>query len=189
MPLNKACVGRDLPPTTTKVTLDAIQNYARAYNDDNPAFFDASRAGGILAPPMFGVTVSWDAVMSAVTDPELGADLLRLVHGEQDMEFPNPIHPGDVITATAKVISIETKASGETVTVELNAANQKAQPVQKTRFIAFIRGPRNRDAASSGRPRRARSRCANLLGRANHRQGSDLPLRRSLRRSQSDPCR
>jgi acyl dehydratase len=150
MPLNKACVGRDLLPTTSKVTLDAIQNYARAYNDDNPAFFDASRAGGIVAPPMFGVVVSWDAVMSAVTDPELGADLLRLVHGEQDMQFPNPIHPGDVITATAKVISVETKASGETVTVELNAANQKGLPVQKTLFIAFIRGPRNRDAASSG---------------------------------------
>jgi acyl dehydratase len=66
------------------------------------------------------------------------------------MEFPNPIRPGDVVTATAKVISIETKVTGETVSVELNAANQKGQPVQKTLFIAFIRGARNRDAASSG---------------------------------------
>ena len=55
MPLNTACVGSEYPPVTTNVTLDAIQKYARAYNDDNPAFFDASRAGGIVAPPMFGV--------------------------------------------------------------------------------------------------------------------------------------
>ncbi len=149
MPLNKACVGREFPPVTTSATLDAIQNYARAYNDDNPAFFDASRPGGIVAPPMFGVTVSWDAVMKAVMDPDLHADLLRLVHGEQDMEFPNPIRPGDVISATGKIISIETKATGETMTVELNAANQKGQPVQKTLFIAFIRGARNRDAAAA----------------------------------------
>jgi acyl dehydratase len=149
MPLNKACVGRQFPTLTTNVTLDAIQNYARAYNDHNPAFFDPSRPGGIVAPPMFGVTVIWDAVMKPVMDPDLNADLLRLVHGEQDMEFPNPIRPGDVVTAAAKIISIETKATGETMTVELNAANQKGQSVNKTLFIAFIRGARNRDAASS----------------------------------------
>ena len=119
MPLNKACVGREYPPVTTNVTLDAMQNYARAYNDDNPAFFDASRAGGIVAPPMFGVTVTWGALMKAMMDPELHVDLLRLVHGEQDMEFPHPIRPGDVIDASAKIISIEAKTTGETMTVEL----------------------------------------------------------------------
>ena len=35
------------------------------------------------------------------------------------------------------------------MTVELKAANQKGQPVQKTLFIIFIRGARNRDAASA----------------------------------------
>ena len=129
MPLNIACVGREYPPVTTNVTLDAMQKYARAYNDDNPAFFDANRPGGIIAPPMFGVTVTWDALMKAMMDPDLHVDLLRLVHGEQDMEFPNPIRPGDVIEASAKIISIEAKTTGETMTVELNAANQKGQPV------------------------------------------------------------
>ncbi|MGD0673026.1 MAG: MaoC/PaaZ C-terminal domain-containing protein [Candidatus Binatus sp.] len=149
MPLNKACVGRQYPPATTNVTLDAIQSYARAHNDLNPAFFDQSRPGGVVAPPMFGVTVIWDAIMKIVMDSDLQADLIRLVHGEQDMEFLNPIHPGDLITAAAKIISIETKATGETMTVELNAANQKGQPVQKALFIAFIRGARNREAAAS----------------------------------------
>jgi acyl dehydratase len=151
MPLNQACVGREYPPVTINVTLDAIQKYARAYNDDNAAFFDASRAGGIVAPPMFGVTVTWDALMKAMMDPDLHVDLLRLVHGEQDMEFPNPIRPGDVVTATAKVVSIETKTTGETMTVKLSAANQNGQPVQKTLFIIFIRGARNRDASSEPR--------------------------------------
>ncbi len=65
------------------------------------------------------------------------------------MEFPNPIRPGDVIDASAKIISIEAKTTGETMTVELNAANQKGQPVQRTLFIIFIRGARNRDAAAA----------------------------------------
>jgi acyl dehydratase len=147
MPLNKSCVGKTYPPVTTEVTLDAIQKYARAYNDDNPAFFDANRPAGIVAPPMFAVTVTWNALMTAVLDPDLQADLLRLVHGEQDMEFTNPIRPGDVISASAKIISIETKANGETMTIELNASNQTGHHVNKTLFSAFIRGGRNRDAA------------------------------------------
>jgi acyl dehydratase len=149
MPLNKALVGREFPAVTTDVTVDALQRYARAYNDDNPAFFDPSSAGGIIAPPMFGVTVTWNALMKAMMDPELNVDLLRLVHGEQDMEFPTPIRPGDVITATAKIVSIEAKTTGETMAVELNATNQHGQPVQKTLFIIFIRGARNRDAAAA----------------------------------------
>ncbi|MHB8384403.1 MAG: FAS1-like dehydratase domain-containing protein, partial [Candidatus Binataceae bacterium] len=106
MPLNSACVGRQYPPITSDVTADAIAAYARAYNEDNPAFFDASRPGGIVAPPMFGVVVTWTSVMGAVTDSEVGADLLRLVHGEQDMQFFAPIRPGDKITSRAKIISI-----------------------------------------------------------------------------------
>jgi acyl dehydratase len=153
MPLNKACVGREYPPVTITPTADAMQKYARAYNDDNPAFFDSTRPGGIVAPPMFGVVVTWNALMQVMTDPDVKVDLLRLVHGEQDMEFPNPMRPGDVITATSKIVAIEDKSTGETMTVELKATNQKGQPVQKTHFIIFIRGTRSRDAAASeGRP-------------------------------------
>lgn len=152
MPLNKACVGREYPPVTLNLTADAMQKYARAYNDDNPAFFDASRAGGIVAPPMFGVVVTWDALMKAMMDSELNVDLLRLVHGEQDMEFPTPMRPGDVITASAKIVSIESKTTGETMTVELKATNQNGQPVEKTHFVIFIRGTRSRDATPEPRP-------------------------------------
>jgi acyl dehydratase len=146
MPLNKACVGKQYPPITTDVTVEAIQKYARAYNDDNPAFFDASRAGGIVAPPMFGVTVSWQSVLAAVGDPEVKADLLRLVHGEQDMEFLGVIRPGDRITSMSKIVSIETKSSGETMLIELHAQNQHGKPVQKTLFGVFIRAGGSRSA-------------------------------------------
>ncbi|MGH7950110.1 MAG: MaoC/PaaZ C-terminal domain-containing protein [Candidatus Binataceae bacterium] len=148
MPLNKACVGKQYPPITTDVTAEAVQKYARAYNDDNPAFFDAGRPGGIIAPPMFGVTVTWQSVLAAIGDHEVKADLLRLVHGEQHMEFLDIIRPGDRITSTSKIVSIETKSSGETMEIELHATNQHGAPVQRTRFGVFIRtsGSRSGDA-------------------------------------------
>jgi acyl dehydratase len=140
MPLNKLCIGKEFAPVTTEVTVVAMQQYARAYNEDNPAFFDAGRRGGLVAPPMFAVVVTWSSTLNAVMDPEVGADLLRLVHGEQDMWFPAPIHPGDRITSRAKITAIDTKATGETMTVELSAVNQNGVAVNHSVFSAFIRG-------------------------------------------------
>ncbi|HUO03810.1 MAG TPA: MaoC/PaaZ C-terminal domain-containing protein [Candidatus Binataceae bacterium] len=152
MPLNKEAVGKEYPPATTKVTLEAVQKYARAHNENNPAFFDAARPGGIIAPPMFGVVAIWGSLMGLVSDPGLNADLLRLVHGEQDMEFIAPIHPGDTISAAAKIKAIETKATGETLTLEVNAKNQNGAPVLHTLFVAFIRGGGSRSGSSEPRP-------------------------------------
>ncbi|MFZ0889133.1 MAG: MaoC/PaaZ C-terminal domain-containing protein [Candidatus Binataceae bacterium] len=140
MALNEACAGKQYPPVETIVTVEAIQKYARAYNDDNPYFFDANRPGGIVAPPMFGVTVTWQSVLQVAFDPEAGVDPIRLVHGEQDMEFLNPIRPGDAIESTSKIGSIETKSTGETMVIELNARNQRHEHVQKALFTIFMRG-------------------------------------------------
>ena len=140
MPLNKSCIGKEFAPVTTTVTVTAMQEYARAYNEDNPAFFDAAQPGGLVAPPMFAVVVTWNSTLNAVMDPEVGADLLRLVHGEQDMWFPAPIRPGDRITSRAKITAIDAKATGETLTVELSAVNQDGVAVNYSVFSAFIRG-------------------------------------------------
>lgn len=139
MPLNKDCVGKEYPPATAEASAEAMQNYARAYNDDNPAYFEASRPGGIVAPPMYNVVVTWPSIMGAVGDPDLKVDVIRLLHGEQDMHFLAPIRPADTITTTAKVASIETKATGETLVVELNARNQRGEHVSRSLFNAFIR--------------------------------------------------
>ncbi len=139
MPLNKHCIGKQYPPVEAAVTLEAIQNYARAYDHDNPFFFDSERPGGIVAPPMFGVVPIWQSIVKVVTDPEVGADLLRLVHGEHEVEFIAPIRPSDVITSLASIRSITAGATGETMAIAVGARNQRGESVQNTVFTAFIR--------------------------------------------------
>jgi acyl dehydratase len=146
MPLNKACIDKRYPPVEAAVTREAIQKYARACDHDNPFFFDDSRPGGIIAPPMFGVVPIWQSIVKVVTDPEVGADLLRLVHGEHDVEFITPIRPGDVITSVATIRSMATGATGETIAIGVAARNQRGEAVQNTVFTAFIR------AVGSARP-------------------------------------
>jgi acyl dehydratase len=142
MPLNREFIGHEYPPTTTTVTTEALQNYARAYNDDNPRYFDAAAPGGIVASPMFGVVVTWLSVIEAMGDPALSVDLLRLLHSEQDMEFFMPLRPGDDITAVGKVASIDARPGGEAMTLELSARNRDGALVQRIRFGVFIRGAR-----------------------------------------------
>lgn len=149
MPLNKACLGKRYSAAPVEVTLEALQKYARAYNDPNPCFFDPAAPGGIVAPPMFAVTVTWLPLLSAMTDSELRADLLRLLHSAQDMEFLAPIRPGDVITASSTIVAIESAAGGETMALSLEARNQQDQPVNRTTFTVFIRGRRDAGASSA----------------------------------------
>lgn len=147
MPLNKACIGKQYPPIEHVVTIEAIQKFARAYNHANPFFFDASKAGAILAPPMFGVSWVVPSTERVVDhDAEVRVDTLHLVHGEQEIEFVRPVSPGEVIATTAAIISIETKATGEVLGVESISRNRNGEMVQRAVFSAFIR------SGGSGRP-------------------------------------
>jgi acyl dehydratase len=143
MALNRSCIGKCYSASPFQVALEALQQYARAYNDLNPHFFDPAVPGGIVAPPMFAVVVTWIPLLSALTDPELHADLLRLLHRAQDMEFLAPIRAGDLITSTSKIASIESAAGGEVMSVSLEARNQRDETVNRSTFTVFIRGRRD----------------------------------------------
>jgi acyl dehydratase len=151
MALNRSLVGKIYSPVTSEVTLEALQKYARAYNDDNPCYFVPPATRGIIAPPMFNAVVTWLPLITAISDPELRVDLLRLLHRGQDMQFFAPIRPDDRISASATIISIESGMAGESITIDLDASNQYRQMVSRTRFTALIRGRRDRDVSAEAR--------------------------------------
>ncbi len=145
MGLNRGLIGKQYPPQDYGVTAEAMMRYARAYNEDNPRFFDSTRPGGIIAPPMFGVVMSWLPIIMVMSDNDLGADLLHLLHGEQDMYFHRTVAPGDIVTSTAKILTIGGKATGESLVLEVRCTNQRGELVQHMLFTALIRGRGKRD--------------------------------------------
>jgi acyl dehydratase len=147
MPLNRTLIGKIYPPVMSHVTAEAVQEYARACNDDNPSYFQPPAATGIIAPPVFNAVITWLALITAISDPELRVDLLRLLHRGQDMRFYEPVRPDDLISARACISSIEDSAAGETLTIGLDASNQRNQVVSRTIFTTLIRGRRQRDSA------------------------------------------
>jgi acyl dehydratase len=157
MGLNRNLIGKQYDPQDYGVTTEAIRRYAQAYNEDNPRFLDTTRPNGIIAPPMFGVVMGWLPIMLVMTDTELGADLLRLLHGEQDMYFYRAVAPGDIITSTATIVSIEEKTTGESIVVEVSSSTQANEPVQRMLFTAFIRGKGKRERRVESRVEEAPS--------------------------------
>ncbi len=140
MALNHECLGKTYPEQTLKVEAERTKAYAESYNDDNPWFLDESREGGIVGPPLFGVVYAAPCLGQVLFDSEINADLMRLVHGEQDMHFLQLVKPGDVITSSAKIVSMEEKSSGEFFEVDVDSKNQDGEPILHCRLGFFIRG-------------------------------------------------
>jgi acyl dehydratase len=137
MGLNTGLVGKEYPSATFEVTADHIERYARATNDENERYLGGE---GVVAPPVFPVVPAFNAFMTAAMDPELGADLLRLVHAAEEHVFHAPIKAGDVLTVTSVLESVEQKETGETFTVKGTEANQDGEVVAEVRGTMFIRG-------------------------------------------------
>lgn len=137
MPLNTALVGKTYEPKTFEVTGDAIEKYARATNDLNERYLAGDDA---VASPIFPIVPAFQFLMEAGMDPELQADLLRLVHGEEEHVLRKPIKAGDTLTVHPVIESIEQKETGETFTVKIDVTNQDDEDVATVRATSFIRG-------------------------------------------------
>lgn len=143
MPMNRALIGKEyqgLEPCP--VTAEGAQAYAAATN----AGIAAYTGNDAIAPPMFGVAFSVKALSAPLFDPELQVDMMRLVHGDQDMRFLLPVRPGDVISSTSKVLDIADKTTGELLTVAVTSKNQRGEVVLEAKSGLFVRGPRKKES-------------------------------------------
>jgi len=140
-------VGTTGRPQTMHVELGKVREFARAIKDDNPLYFDVSRAqrevGGVIPPPTFTQSLAlWD---DGGGRPPLGLDLRRLLHGEQEFEYVQPIHAGDVLTATSRVVNVFEKAGSrggtmKFVVLESEFVNQHAAVVLRSRTTLIETG-------------------------------------------------
>lgn len=121
MALDQSFVGRTYPPTDPyEVGREKIREFADAIGDGSPVYRDteAAKAAGypdVIAPPTFPVIVSFRASGQLITDPELGIDYSRVVHGEQRFAYSRPVYAGDRLTATLIVDSIRSAAGNDLV--------------------------------------------------------------------------
>jgi acyl dehydratase len=142
MALNRELLGKTYEQAeAVEVSAAEASRYAEATSAEHEAY----RGAGAQAPPMYGVAFSFGALTAPILDGDLEADLMRLVHGEQDMRFLAPVRPGDVIRSRSRIERIEEKSSGELLVIGIESTNQRGEAVVRAESGLFIRASRRKE--------------------------------------------
>ncbi len=143
-------VGREFSPHDREVTWREITNYAAAVGDDNPRYLDDSRAGGIVAPPMFAAAVTWPVMhqfnhrLGGAVPPQV---MPTLVHSSEHLVFHRPLRPGDSLRIGGEAMAVYPGNSGTRFVMRLDAADFSGGPV----FSEYVGGVfRGVDCADEG---------------------------------------
>lgn len=136
MGLNTALAGKEYPSKSYEVTAEAIRKYSEATNEDNPFFTTEDPP---LVPPAFLIVPAAESLREAMVDEELGADLARLVHLEQEHVFHVPIRAGDVLEVRASLEEVQTPDTGHFFTVKMDLNNEGGQLAAEVKSKMFIR--------------------------------------------------
>jgi len=112
--INRGLIGKEYPPYPVTVERGKIKEFARALGDDNPHYLDdrvgaASEWGDLIAPPTFVVTLRDETADTTAFLKELGTDISRILHGEQEFEIFRPLQPGRTYLCRPRVVDIYEK--------------------------------------------------------------------------------
>jgi acyl dehydratase len=128
-------IGKPGDPVDFDVERERIAAYAAATNDPIPA-----HAAGDLAPPVFSIVPSFQAMgmasMSVIPPELLGA----ILHGEQDFHYHRPIEPGMSLSTVSTPIGMRQRSSGVTVVVRSETREAGGDLVTEAYSTTFVRG-------------------------------------------------
>lgn len=136
--INRAYLGRWFYGTAVHVKPAEIKKYAKATNEANDAYYK-DKVPELLVPPIFPVTLDGSMLGDIMTnEPDLNLDYSRLVHGEQEIIYYQPLKPWDLVYPVAQITDIESKPSGETMTVQVTG-KVRGKPVYVMNVKLFVR--------------------------------------------------
>jgi hypothetical protein len=128
-------VGRRYEAPGQAVEAGAVAAFASAIAGPDPVF-----EAGSVPPTYAAVYCLFPTLGQLFGDPEVGINLAGLVHGEQSFRWPAPVKAGDVIDATAEILSVEEKRGMTFVGIGVEARNQDGTTVCEGRSLMIIRG-------------------------------------------------
>ena len=126
MEIDSRYVGMRSKPLTISLSPRQAMNYAAALGDANPHYMDDTRDGGIVAPPMLAVALTWplssrfDLYWQDTGLPEEA--LQRQVHYNESLVWKRPIQPDESLAICGEIVSMSPHASGTLITMRYDAS-------------------------------------------------------------------
>ncbi|MGD0274608.1 MAG: MaoC family dehydratase N-terminal domain-containing protein [Syntrophales bacterium] len=144
MEIDPSFVGTRLKEYRCSLTWRQSMNYAAAIQDNNPWYFDDERIGGITAPPMQAVALTWP-ILEHLQDfiPDTGFPLealLSLVHYTEHLCFHRPLRPGDELTIQGRIAAILPHRAGTHTVIRFDAFDSTGNLVFTEHNGGMIRG-------------------------------------------------
>ena len=134
----KSWIGKETPEFTFKVEKGNILDFALAIGDLDPIYYDEeyakkSRFGGIIASNTFSHALRGDKSTLIRSIPQIGPRIpQKNLHGEHEIEYFQPLRPGDVIKFRIKIVDIferEGKRNGtmDVFVLDIPCYNQRGE--------------------------------------------------------------
>ena len=146
--IDRRLIGKEYPPFPVTVERGRIKEFARAIGDLNPSYLDdrvgaASEWGDLIAPPTFAITFRDETADTGSMLRDLGTDISRILHGEQEFELFRPLQPGQTYLCRARIVDIYEKSgrSGPMAFVvrETTITDRTNDVVAAMRHITIVR--------------------------------------------------
>ncbi len=142
-------IGHNFPPFSITIESTKIRELALAIGDDNPVYQSqqaAQEAGDDtipLPPTMATEFLFWGNTHFVEHLAELGLDIHKLMHREEEYEYLAPLHAGETLTGVMTVVDgANRRGPGNTtielVTLQIRYSNAQGQAVlvATTRLIS-----------------------------------------------------
>lgn len=157
VPIDPRHLGRRYGPYLFQVGLEHLRDFVAATGGGVPGrvfrcppdrahpltWDDAAAAagphGGIVAPPAYAATFAIEPFARACSDPELGVDVVRLVHGEQELELLELVRPGDVLVTEGEITRIQQRGRLDFLEVTSTSTNQHGRIAVRGAWTAIVR--------------------------------------------------
>ena len=119
-------IGDEIPSLIKNMTQEAINLFEGSSGDTGPSqFTDEETAKGVLGTS--GTVASGRMSLTFAIEMlrrYFGPDVYNQ-RGTMDLRFLRPVRPGDTITFSGVISSVEREANGSRVQIEITATNQK----------------------------------------------------------------
>jgi N-terminal half of MaoC dehydratase len=92
--MNPSVVGKEYPPVTFTIDGERVAAFRNLFGEDR----------GV--PVTFVTAAEFAVIPRIVDDPELGLDLSRVLHGNQEYELTRPLVEGETLQVRSRIESV-----------------------------------------------------------------------------------
>jgi acyl dehydratase len=91
-------------------------------------------------PPTFVTVAEFAALPQVLSDPGLGLDFTRVVHGSQEYDHRRPLREGETVQVYARIDSIRRKGGSAFMTIVMDLVDAEGELVCSARSHMIERG-------------------------------------------------